>query len=356
MKHIIQFFAVITLSAFLSGCADLMETDSELVEFEEDNTLNHPTDTVYSVMGIIGKMQLIADRTVLLGEVRGDLLTTTDAANADLKRLAAFDVTPDNKYNVVSDYYAVINNCNYFIQHVDTTLQRRGRTIFTSEYAAVKAFRAWTYLQLALAYGEVPLVTDPVMTEQDAQKEMMAGSSFKSLKGLSWDDLRYLQVLHCDADGNAIVGEMVCNSIIANDLLDIFKTLYQAAYPIERMRLVEHYASDDEASMRNNNTSCFNQRASTAGGKVSEHSFGLAVDINPRYNPYFKVKASGKVIVRPEGSEEYLNREANSPYIIKKGDLCYRLFKQHGFQWGGDWASGKDYQHFERSQTSKRYE
>ena len=184
----------------------------------------------------------------------------------------------------------------------------------------------------------------------------MAGSSFKSLKGLSWDDLRYLQVLHCDADGNAIVGEMVCNSIIANDLLEIFKTLYQAAYPIERMRLVEHYASDDEASMRNNNTSCFNQRASAAGGKVSEHSFGLAVDINPRYNPYFKVKASGKVIVRPDGSEEYLNREANSPYIIKKGDLCYRLFKQHGFQWGGDWASGKDYQHFERSQTSKRYE
>ena len=172
MKHIIQFFTVITLSAFLFGCADLMETDSELVEFEEDNTLNHPTDTVYSVMGIIGKMQLIADRTVLLGEVRGDLLTTTDAANADLKRLAAFDVTTDNRYNSVSDYYAVINNCNYFIQHVDTTLQRRGRTIFTSEYAAVKAFRAWTYLQLALAYGEVPLVTEPVMTEQDAKNEM----------------------------------------------------------------------------------------------------------------------------------------------------------------------------------------
>ena len=172
MKKLLQFITVITLSAFFFGCADLMETDSELVEFEEDNTLNHPTDTVYSVMGIIGKMQVIADRTVLLGEVRGDLLTTTDAADADLKRLAAFDVTTDNKYNAVSDYYAVINNCNYFIQHVDTTLQRRGRTIFTSEYAAVKAFRAWTYLQLAIAYGEVPLVTEPVMTEQDAKNEM----------------------------------------------------------------------------------------------------------------------------------------------------------------------------------------
>ena len=185
----------------------------------------------------------------------------------------------------------------------------------------------------------------------EAQKGMMDGGSFKSVQGLSWDDLRYLQVLHCDADGNAIVGEMVCNAAIANDLLEIFKALYLAAYPIEKMRLVEMYASDDEASMRDNNTSCFNQRASTAGGKVSKHSFGLAVDINPRYNPYYKVKASGKVVVKPEGSEEYLNREADSPYLIRKGDLCHHLFKQHGFTWGGDWASGKDYQHFEKGNS-----
>ena len=160
------------MSCLLFSCADMMNTDSELVEFEKDNTLDHPTDTVYSVMGIIGKMQIIADRMVLLGEARGDLVTTTDAASSDLKKLASFDLSSPNKYNVVSDYYAVINNCNYFIEHVDTTLQRRGRTIFTTEYAAVKAFRAWTYLQLVLAYGEVPLVTKPVMTEQDAHNEM----------------------------------------------------------------------------------------------------------------------------------------------------------------------------------------
>ena len=164
---------LLPLSTFLlTSCSDMLETESELVEFEKENTLDHPTDSVYSVMGIINKMQLIADRTVLLGEVRADLVTTTEAANADLKRLASFNLSEPNKYNQVSDYYAVINNCNYYLAHVDTTLQRRGRTLFAYEYAAVKAFRAWAYLELVKNYGEVPLVTEPVMTEQAAREAM----------------------------------------------------------------------------------------------------------------------------------------------------------------------------------------
>lgn len=179
-------------------------------------------------------------------------------------------------------------------------------------------------------------------------KARMLGCSFNNENIISWNDLRYLQVLHRDNDGNSIVGEMVCNVAISEDLMLIFKELYKNNYPIEKMRLVEYYACDDEASMRDNNTSCFNQRSITAGGRVSKHSYGLAIDINPKYNPYHKMKAPGKDIVRPEGSQEYLNREAISPYIIRRGDLCYRLFKQHGFHWGGEWASGKDYQHFEK--------
>ena len=165
--------ALLTWQAMsFTACSDLLSTESELVEFAEDNTLNQPTDSVYSVLGIIGKMQIIADRTVLLGEMRGDLMSTTEAATADLKRLANFDFSEDNKYNAASDFYAVINNCNYYLAHIDTALQRRGRTIFKEEYAAVKAFRAWTYLQLVQAYGQVPLVTEPVMTELEARLAM----------------------------------------------------------------------------------------------------------------------------------------------------------------------------------------
>ncbi len=184
-------------------------------------------------------------------------------------------------------------------------------------------------------------ITDPL-------HEMMEGTSYKTGRIVDWENLCYIQVLHRDADGNAIVGEMVCNILIANDLIEIFKALFEAGYPIERMRLIDHYGGDDEASMRDNNTSCFNQRRTTAGGMMSKHSFGMAVDINPRYNPYYKVKASGNVMIKPDGSDDYLQRDADFPYKITKGDLCHRLFRQHGFRWGGDWALGKDYQHFER--------
>ncbi len=172
MNKIYQFFCAICVVCAFSACADMLETDSELVEYEKDNTLNHPIDSVYSVLGIINKIQVIADRTVLLGETRGDLVVTTDAASADLKNLANFDLSQDNAYNQVSDYYAVINNCNYYLAHVDTAMQRRGRYVFREEYAAVKAFRAWTYLQLAKAYGKVPLVLTPMMTEREAREAL----------------------------------------------------------------------------------------------------------------------------------------------------------------------------------------
>ena len=171
-----QLLFTIPCSLFISmmstSCEKMLETESDLVEFEEDHTLNHATDSVYSVMGIINKMQVIADRVVLLGEVRGDLVVTTDAANSDLKALSTFQFEGNNRYNQISDYYAVINNCNYYLAHIDTAMERRGRNLFLREYAVVKSFRAWTYLQLAQAYGEVPLILEPLMTEKAAREAM----------------------------------------------------------------------------------------------------------------------------------------------------------------------------------------
>ena len=171
----IRLFSLLLISLLLisfTSCSDMLAPESDLVEFEEDNTLNHATDSVYSVMGVINKMQVIADRVVLLGEVRGDLVKTTDAATTDLKHLSAFEFDEANRYNQVSDYYAVINNCNYYLAHIDTAMERRGRNLFMREYAVVKSYRAWAYLQLAQAYGEVPLILKPLMTEKDAREAM----------------------------------------------------------------------------------------------------------------------------------------------------------------------------------------
>ena len=165
-------FYILAAALLLTSCSDMLEPESDLVEYAENHTLNHATDSVYSVMGIINGLQTVADRSVLLGAARGDLMTVTDDATSDLKHLAAFDYVSANKYNEVSDYYAIINNCNYFLAHIDTAMERRGRNLFLREYAAVKSFRAWTYLQLAMNYGEVPLILEPLMTEKEARDAM----------------------------------------------------------------------------------------------------------------------------------------------------------------------------------------
>lgn len=157
-------------AATLSSCEDFFDQDSDHVLFADKDHLNNATDTIYSVTGIMSKMQALADRTILLGEARGDLVDVTDATAADLRNVALFDIDDDNIYNQPRDYYAVINNCNYFLAHVDTTLRNsRNEEIFKCEMTAVKCYRAWTYLQLAINYGRVPFVTEPILTKEAAE-------------------------------------------------------------------------------------------------------------------------------------------------------------------------------------------
>ena len=172
------------------------------------------------------------------------------------------------------------------------------------------------------------------------------GKSFKEDCTLPREDLRYLHVLHTDLNGETREGEMIVNYHIAEDVLDIFRQLYEAGYPIEKIRLVDEYDADDELSMEDNNSSAFNFRFISHTTRVSKHGLGLAVDINTLYNPYTKI-VDGVRIVEPVTGEPYLDREADFPCKIDHEDLCYRLFIDHGFEWGGDWEDRKDYQHFE---------
>ena len=171
MTKIYKFiFAVLAIGGFAS-CSDFFDQESEHVIFTETDHLNSATDSIYSVIGILNKLQAIGDRTVLLGEVRGDLVDLTKEANSDLRDMALFNIGDDNRYNNPTDYYAIINNCNYFIANADTALKNnRNDYIFMKEYAAVKAIRAWTYLQLVLNYGSVPFVTEPILSKLEAEQ------------------------------------------------------------------------------------------------------------------------------------------------------------------------------------------
>lgn len=174
----------------------------------------------------------------------------------------------------------------------------------------------------------------------------MWGKSFKENCTTSRTELRHLRVLHKTLDGASLEGELVCNVKIADVLLGIFKDLYAAGYPIEKMRLVDDYDADDERSMSDNNSSCFNFRFISHTTTVSKHGAGLAIDINPLYNPYYKL-VKGKPNIEPFNGAPYLDRSKNFPYKIDHNDLAYKLFTSRGFEWGGDWKGVKDWQHFE---------
>lgn len=198
---------------------------------------------------------------------------------------------------------------------------------------------------------EVPgAFEEPVFTSEAISDEIFArmyGKSYKEDCTVPREELRYLRISCIGFDGEPYVGELVANEAIADDLLEIFRELYEAAYPIEKMRLIDEYDADDEASMADDNTSCFNFRKVSGSERLSNHSYGKAIDINPLYNPYIRT-SGGTEVCEPAAGEPYMDRTPDFPYKIDEDDLCCRLFKEHGFTWGGDWNSVKDYQHFER--------
>ena len=157
---------------FFSSCEDMLNVESDRVEYEFDDwTLN---DSVYSVLGILKSVQEVGDRQILLNELRADLLTISESkAVIDIQELSKsiFNVET-NKYLDVKDYYAIINNCNIYLARVDTTLEKNNVKLMLPEYVAVKSVRAWTYLQLAINYNQVPYYTTPILTHSDAEKVM----------------------------------------------------------------------------------------------------------------------------------------------------------------------------------------
>ena len=194
--------------------------------------------------------------------------------------------------------------------------------------------------------------------------ERINNNSYIPNDDITLDELCYIRVLHTGFDDNTYIGELIVNEKISEDILEIMRELYDAGYPIESMILVDEYGADDDRSMaanntsafnyRNisgsssdNNTSCFNYRRVAQSSGLSYHARGLAININPLYNPYVKQKG-GEQIASPESGAQYADRNSDFLYKIDHDDLCYKLFKEQGFTWGGDWRRSKDYQHYEK--------
>lgn len=180
-------------------------------------------------------------------------------------------------------------------------------------------------------------------------EERIYEKSYQENPYVTLDDLRYIKTKYVDFEGKEHQGELLVHKEIAEDIVEIFKELFKMKYPIGNMRLVDDYGADDLESMADNNCSAFNYRYVAGTKKLSNHSFGKAIDINPQINPYVVSEEN----ITPENGIVYADRNVNSckgnlkQWMIQKDDEVYQLFLSHGFTWGGEWKHAKDYQHFE---------
>ena len=177
------------ISMLFASCSDMLESDSSRQLF--DPALDQKTDSVFYAYGVMQAMQQLADQYYFQNELRGDLVKPTDKASLHLRDLASFTADATNKYDSVYLYYKVINNCNYYLAHRDTTLATGARNVVCNEYAAIASFRAWTYLQLARQYGSAPYITEPVTTIA----QINANTSMTSYEGILQGEAQLLEGL-----------------------------------------------------------------------------------------------------------------------------------------------------------------
>ena len=167
-RNILSMLSLVAI-LFTSSCSDMMDIDNSHIAYDNENRLDNANDSIYSVVGILAQLRQIADRTVIAGELRGDLMTVSQQyASTDLRSINSFEATESNKYAGRRDFYSVINNCNYAISRMDTSITEGINKVMVPEYAQLKTLRAYTYWQMALMFGSVNYFTDPLISIDDS--------------------------------------------------------------------------------------------------------------------------------------------------------------------------------------------
>ena len=170
------------------------------------------------------------------------------------------------------------------------------------------------------------------------------GASWRSGCPVGPSQLRRISVTFRGFDGAAHTGSLIVRDRVAEDVLAVFDQIYDAGFAIQRIEPVSVYGASDDASMAANNTSAFNCRLTTNGSSWSRHSYGQAIDINPIQNPYIL----GSQVLPPASATGHYDTDRSARQgVIRAGDAVVTAFAGIGWQWGGNWTSPIDYQHFD---------
>jgi len=207
------------------------------------------------------------------------------------------------------------------------------------------------------ADADAPVEADPSRTRFAGRISELPASLARDMRGTTWrpgcpvplSDLRLLRFNYWGFDGEIKRGPMVVNAAVAEDVLWVFGQLFDAEFPLKRVGLTREFREsrlETDPHTRRSVTASFNCRVvvtpAGAGSTFSQHSYGLAVDVNPLHNPY--VREDGWV--RNRFARPYVDRSNEHPGMIHDGDVVVRSFAAIGWAWGGRWSGGKDYMHF----------
>lgn len=174
-----------------------------------------------------------------------------------------------------------------------------------------------------------------------APRRVIARSSWVEGCPVAATDLAWIRLTFWGFDARRHTGELLVHRTAADDIVDVFRTLYRKRFPQEQVVIVRSYDPDAPPTGDGNGTGSFVCRPSTGAAYFSQHAYGLAIDVNTFQNPYLK----GDVVL-PELASSYLSRDEIRPGMIVEDGPVVAAFARIGWEWGGDWNRSKDYQHF----------
>lgn len=174
-----------------------------------------------------------------------------------------------------------------------------------------------------------------------APDDVVARSSWAPGCPVGRDDLAWLRLAFRGFDGARHTGELLVNAAVADDVVAVFRRLYEEHFPLEQLVIAGPYEPGGPTTGDGNATGCFVCRPVTGGSSYSQHAYGLAIDVNTFQNPYQR-----GLVVLPELATAYLDRDWVRPGMIFHGGPVVDAFAAVGWEWGGDWSTLKDYQHF----------
>lgn len=231
IRNIRTVVAALVCGSIFAACSDMFETDSTSVIYEEGNGLQSPNDSLYSVMGLLYQTQRLGEKYVLLGELRGDLMQATTDADIDIQDISNFEASSSNVYRNVYDYYQVINNSNYAITRMDTSLTEFQTKVMLPEFAQLKTIRAWVYWQLALVTGTVSWIEEPILSLEGSVADYPQVNQEQLAKLLIEDLKPYLGVRRLnygDVDGMQSAAAFIPIELVLGDLY-LFLNQYENA-------------------------------------------------------------------------------------------------------------------------------